>query len=276
MPQITSDNLDETIQINEMIAKEVNAHVQFIEKRRIKWKFLPIEEQAYAILTEHHLIEVPIPDEDWGGAIRTFGNGKIMPIINTAQPRIYQYFIYWHEIFHLTENEAMNKYSTNYEISTKFDIRERKADYFASQMIFGDSDLYDYYFSLHDDDFIVKIAHCMKSFKAPYKAVLIQLYQIARQKDQPSLQSMIKSKFDYQPNFQQWCALFQQHALDDALIRPSLVLNLSPIKIAIQQEIDRHPDVELYRENLALIETWEKMYKEVQQREKERWNEELC
>ncbi|WP_322925277.1 hypothetical protein [Paenibacillus campi] len=188
MPQITSDNLDETIQINEMIAKEVNAHVQFIEKRRIKWKLLPIEEQAYAILTEHHLIEVPIPDED----------------------------------------------------------------------------------------FIVKIAHCMKSFKAPYKAVLIQLYQIARQKDQPSLQSMIKSKFDYQPNFQQWCALFQQHALDDALIRPSLVLNLSPIKIAIQQEIDRHPDVELYRENLALIETWEKMYKEVQQREKERWNEELC
>lgn len=74
----------------------------------------------------------------------------------------------------------MGSHLEDYEITIEFDLNERKADYFASQMIFGRHDLYDYYLSLRHDDFLVNAAHCMKSFKAPYKAVLIQLYQIAK------------------------------------------------------------------------------------------------
>ncbi|MDT3428714.1 hypothetical protein J2Z22_004307 [Paenibacillus forsythiae] len=263
--RITSGNLDETIERNEQIAKEVEAHIQFIERWRIKWKSLPIEQQGLEILREHNLIEVPIPDENWGGAIRRFGNGWMVPIINTAQPRLYQYFIYWHEIYHLTEQEEIKRHQENsYEITTEFDLNERKADYFASQMIFGYSDLYDYFHSLKYNDFLIKVVHCMKSFKAPYKAVLIQLYQMAKKSNNDHLQTQIKLHFDKQLATNEWSAIFQEYSLDDTLMKPSLVINMSSIKQAIKEEIERHPDVELYKDNLKVVMGWEEKYKAIQ------------
>lgn len=269
--RITSENLDQTIERNEQIAKEVEAHIQFIDKRLIKWKSLPIEQQALEILKEHNLIEVPIPDENWGGAIRKFHNNKRVPIINTAQPRLYQYFIYWHEIYHLTENDEMNLHNEeSYQISTEFDLNERKADYFASQMIFGNLDLYDYFHSLKHDDFLVKVAHCMKSFKAPYKAVLIQLYQMAKKNHNHQLQTAIKFYFDKRLSTNEWSVIFQEHSLDDTLIKPSFVTNLTSIKQAIKNEMEQHPDVELYKDNLKLVMEWEEKYKAIQRELKER------
>lgn len=271
--RITGENLDETILRNERIDRQVQEHIRFIERRLIKWKSLPIEEQALSILKEHNLVEIPIPDDNWGGAIRKFHSDKVVPIINTAQPRIYQYFIYWHEIYHLTEREELSIHSDeNYEISTEFDLNERKADYFASQMIFGYSDLHDYCYSLKYDDFIVKIAHCMKSFKAPYKAVLIQLYQIAKKNQNEQLQRTIKLYFDKQYTIQDWRVVFQEYALDDNLIKPSYVTNLNSIINAIKSKIAQHPDVELFQDNLKVVKEWEAKYKNVQRELKERYD----
>lgn len=272
--RITSENLDLTVQRNEQIAREVDEHIKFITKRLIKWKSLPIEQQALEILKEHNLIEIPIPDNNLGGAIRKFPNGEKVPIINTAQPRLYQYFIYWHEIYHLTENEELHQHvEDSYDITTDFDMNERKADYFASQMIFGYSDLYDYFNSIKESDFIVKIAHCMKSFKAPYKAVLIELYQIAQKNHNEPLQNQIKIYFDKTWTTEQWSMIFQDYSLDDSLIKPSYLTNLNPIKESIEQEIRQFPDVELYRDNLNLILEWEAKYRAIQKELKGRMNE---
>lgn len=271
--RITSRNLDETVERNEQINRQVQSHIHFIEKHLTKWKSLPIEEQALGILKEHHLIEIPIPDVDWGGAIRKFHDDKVVPIINTAQPRVYQYFIYWHEIYHLTESEEMLVHkSNNYEITTEFDLNERKADYFASQMIFGYSDLYDYYHSLDYKDFITRAAHCMKSFKAPYKAVLIQLYQMAKRNQNEQLKNQIKADFDRQFTVKEWAAIFQEYALDDTLIKPSFVTNMNAVINAIKSQIEQHPDVELFRDNLNVVRGWEDKFKQVQREEKERFN----
>lgn len=267
--RITSVQLDETIALNTQLERQISEHISFIEKRLIKWRSLPIEEQAYTILKGHDLIEIPIPDENWGGAIRKFSNGKMVPIINTAQPRLYQYFIYWHEIYHLTEDDEMMEHGVDYEITTEFDLNERRADYFASQMIFGRHDLYDYYHSQKHDDFLVRIAHCMKSFKAPYKAVLIQLYQLATYNKNDRLQEQIKLYFDKHWSVQEWSTIFQENSLDDSLIQPSLITNLSPIKQAIQEEITQHPDVELYRDNMKVVVQWEKTFRGVQKELKE-------
>jgi hypothetical protein len=263
--RITSDNLDQTIELNEQIAKQVEDHILLIEKRFIKWQSLPVEEQALEILREHHLIEVPIPDENWGGAIRKFFNNTMVPIINTYQPRLYQYFIYWHEIYHLTEREEMDTVHTNgYEITTEFDLSERKADYFASQMIFRRSDLYEYYHSLgSDDDFIERIAHCMKSFKAPYKAVMIELYQLAQRHRNTNLQKNIKEYFDFRLQPPKWEIIFQENSLDDTLMKPSYVTNLNHIIKTINKEIMNHPDVDFYKENLRLVKEWELKFKKV-------------
>ncbi|AIQ54778.1 hypothetical protein [Paenibacillus sp. FSL R7-0331] len=259
--RITSSNLDETIERNAQIHNEVKAHISFIEKRLIKWRSFPIEQQAFEILKEHQLIEIPIPDLNWGGAIRKFPNCHNVPIINTAQPRVYQYFIYWHEIYHLTESEELKLHGNDYDISVEFDLTERKADYFASRMIFGDGDLYDYFHSLEYEDFFVKIAHCMKSYKAPYKAVLIQLYQLAKKNQNQAVQELVKSHFDKQLTTQTWESLFQEYSLDDTLIKPSYVTNLNAIKGPIKEEIKQHSDVELFAENLRVVEEWEKEFK---------------
>lgn len=260
--RITGDNLDETIECNGIIREQVLKHISFIEKRIIKWQSLPIEEQALEILREHDLIEVPIPDENWGGAIRKFPNGKRIPIINTAQPRLYQYFIYWHEIYHLTEDEEMEIHNqNNYEISIDFDLNERKADFFASQMIFKNSDLYSYYNSLKKDDFMFRISHCMKSYKAPYKAVLIQLYQIASGYNDNHLRETIREHFDRKYSIGEWSSIFQQYALDDNLVKPSFITNLNTILDTIKDQIKIHPGVEMFEDNLNVVAKWEAKYK---------------
>ncbi|MEK4518096.1 hypothetical protein NSS64_22645 [Paenibacillus sp. FSL H8-0122] len=270
--RITSKNLDETVELNLKIERQVEEHIAYIDKRLIKWRSLPLEEQAYEILKEYNLIELPIPDENWGGAIRKFSSGLTVPVINTAQPRLYQYFIYWHEIYHLTEHEEMGSHLEDYEITIEFDLNERKADYFASQMIFGRHDLYDYYLSLRHDDFLVNAAHCMKSFKAPYKAVLIQLYQIAKKNRNESLQQQIRLYFDKHWSMEEWSAIFHEYALDDSLMKPSLIINLNPIIVAIREQIEAHPDVELYQENLRVVEKWAGKYSAVQKELKEHLN----
>lgn len=267
--RITRENLDQTIYTNEQIADQIIDHIHFIEKRLIKWQSLPIEEQAFEILKEHNLIEVPIPDENWGGAIRKFSNNKMIPIINTYQPRLYQYYIYWHEIYHLTEREEMQTvHKDGYEITIEFDLNERKADYFASQMIFGRTDLYDFFHSLNTNDFIERIAHCMKSFKAPYKAILIELYQIANKNNHTQLQDEIKKNFDLRLKPTEWEIIFQENGLDDSLIKPSYVTNMNAIIKTIQQEIKKHPDIQFYKDNLNLIKEWEQTYKNVQREAK--------
>ncbi|MEZ0118540.1 UNVERIFIED_ORG: hypothetical protein ABRZ91_002497 [Heyndrickxia coagulans] len=116
--------------------------ISFFSIHLAKYEIHSPEKQALQILKKPLLIQLPIPDPDWGGAIRELPNGEKVPVINTAQPRLYQYFICWHEIYHLTED---NLPVVSHEISTEFDLTERKADYFASQMLIS-KDLYPYFY----------------------------------------------------------------------------------------------------------------------------------
>jgi hypothetical protein len=163
----------------------------------------------------------------------------------------------------------------DYEISTDFDLSERKADYFASQMIFGSYDLYDYFNSLKMEDFIFRVSHCMKSFKAPYKAVLIQLYQAAKINNNDSLQEHIRNYFDRKFSVQEWSGIFQECALDDSLVKPSLITNLNPVICAIKERIKLHPNVGLYEDNLRIVLEWERKYKTIQREMKESLDGEL-
>ena len=77
--RITSEILDKTIEMNEQTTKQVEAHIQYIEKRLIKWKSLPLEQQALEILKEYHLVEAPIPDEHWGGLFESLAMAVWFP-----------------------------------------------------------------------------------------------------------------------------------------------------------------------------------------------------
>jgi hypothetical protein len=259
--RITSENLDETIRINKMIEKEVKRHIDILEHHFKKIRIFSPEKLAFHILKEHNLIQIPIPDEDWGGAIKELPNGFRLPVINTAQPRLYQYFIAWHEVYHLTEEQNQ---SLSHDISTEFDMNERKADYFASQMLLG-PDVYDYFHELQTDSFIERAAYCMETFKAPYKAILIQLYELSIKFNNIELQTEIIRHFNTKITTRQWEELFQTLSLDDSLVKPTYIIDFGPLKMKVNKKAERHTDVELYQENKDFLQTLESKLLKVKQ-----------
>src|SRR5690625_5766535 len=62
--RITSDVLDQTINRNKEIKQEIERMVHYINTRYKEVNILSPEKQALQILKEHHLIQLPIKDED--------------------------------------------------------------------------------------------------------------------------------------------------------------------------------------------------------------------
>ncbi|MFC7393028.1 hypothetical protein [Scopulibacillus cellulosilyticus] len=253
--RITSKNLDETVKLNRQIENEIQRHLKFTHRFLAKYDIQSPEKLALQILKDNYLIQIPIPDSDWGGAIRELPNGKKIPVINTFQPRLYQYFIYWHEIYHLTE-----EFSNSHEISTEFDLTERKADYFASQMLIS-KDLYNYFFALKQTEFIDKVAICMDTFKAPYKAILIQLYESAIEYENKRLQEIIKTNFDLSLSIESWEKLFKKLSLDENLVKPSFKVDFGLLKYEVNQ-VDTSDD-RAYIETKEFINALEQKYLQV-------------
>ncbi|RBP00014.1 hypothetical protein [Rossellomorea aquimaris] len=253
--RITSTNLDETVRLNQQIDHEVQRHLQYMHMFLAKYNIQSPEKHGLQILKDHYLIQIPIPDPNWGGAIRELPNGRKIPVINTSQPRLYQYFIYWHEIYHLTENS-----SNVHEISTELDLTERKADYFASQMLIS-KDIYRYFLDLRQTEFVHKAAICMDTFKAPYKAILIQLYESALEYHNKELQEDIKINFDLSLNTEAWVEIFQQLSLDENLVKPSFKVDFGRLKHEVD-EVNITGD-RAYNETKDFIYGLEKKYSQV-------------
>ena len=89
--------------------------------------------------------------------------------------------------------------------------------------------LYKYFlsnhYSLDDEDFIDRVIKCMDVYKAPYKAVLIELFQEAVTKYKNiDLKEKILQHFDNKP--EDLVQKFTDLGLDSELVKLSYVLNL--------------------------------------------------
>ncbi|WP_242945705.1 ImmA/IrrE family metallo-endopeptidase [Anaerobranca gottschalkii] len=228
---ITSNNLEQVVEKNNLIKDDILRLINDFIVRFNKSRVMGQDKLSFSVLRENHLIQIPIDDEYWGGAIITKGSIKI-PVINTAQPRVYQYFVAWHEIYHLFYDPNLREATHN--IAVDMDLNERRADYFAAKMIFGN--LYDYYYSLDDEDFIDRIIKCMDVFKAPYKAVLIELFEEAVTKyNDLDLKEKILANFDNKPK--SLVQKFIDLELDAELVKPSYVISLGGLEKKIQSVI---------------------------------------
>ena len=98
--RITSNNLDQIIKINRSIEGDIQHCINEIYRRYNNTRINSPEKLAFKILNDYNLIQIPIEDEYLGGKVEVRNNKKI-PIINTSQPRVYQYFIAWHEVYHI-------------------------------------------------------------------------------------------------------------------------------------------------------------------------------
>lgn len=183
---------------------------------------------------------MPIEDKFWSGAIFV-KKGKIIPVLNTALPRANQYFAAWHEIYHL----IFDKVSFDHFIEKENTMEERKAECFAASILLSGIDRY--FIELPDIDFVSKIFHCMSAFQAPYKAVLVSLYEYAIQSKNETLAKKIKEVFDLE--FEDMPQRFQELGLDDSLVKPSYVINISALRERIRKSKSSNPELNYHKDN---------------------------
>lgn len=242
--RITASNLDEVIAMNEAIEKEMTEKVSLIWAEHNPMQINSPIQLALQILKEYGLIQLPIDNHYLSGAIFV-RDGKRIPVINTALPRVNQYFTAWHEIYHL----LFDRYSFDHLIKAETLMEERKAEYFAALMLLGK--LMPYFEGLRDMDFQSKAFQCMNAFQVPYKAVLISLYESATKSGNMTIAEEVKRNFDVQ--ITDIARNFRDLGLDDSLVQPSYVVNVSSLQEKINTTIQDEPEVEYHKDNEAFL-----------------------
>lgn len=241
---INAENIDLVIKKNCEIKGEVLAQAIKLQTNPTIMKVASAPQLALLILQEFGLIQIPIKDKFWSGAIFV-KDGKIIPVLNTALPRANQYFAAWHEIYHL----IFDRVSFSHFIETDNTLEERKAECFAASMLL--SGVYRYFTELPEMDFISKVFHCMTTFQAPYKAVLVSLYEYAVQSENEKLCCRIKEIFDLQ--FDDLPDRFRILGLDDSLVSPSYVINTSSLRERIKKSKDANPELHYHKDNEVFL-----------------------
>ena len=108
-----------------------------------------------------------------------------------------------------------------------------------------------YFTELPEMDFVSKIFYCMSTFQAPYKAVLVSLYEYAIQSENEKLCRRIKEVFDLQ--FEDFPDRFRKLGLDDSLVSPSYVINTSFLQERIKKTRDLNPELYYHKDNEAYL-----------------------
>lgn len=238
--RITAANIDLVIKKNQEIREEVSEQAMKLQMNPAIMKVASTPQLALLILQGFGLIQMPIEDKFWSGAIYV-KDGKIIPVINTALPRANQYFAAWHEIYHL----IFDTVSLDHFIESDNMMEERKAECFAASMLLTGVDRY--IIELPEMDFVSKIFLCMSVFQAPYKAVLVSLYEYAVQSRNEILGKKIKEVFDLE--LEDLPQKFRLLGLDDSLVRPSYVINTSSLQERIKRSKTADPELDYHKEN---------------------------
>ena len=222
---ITAENIDLVIKKNCEIKDEVLAQAIKLQTNPTIMKVASTPQLALLILQKFGFVK----------------DGKIIPVLNTALPRANQYFAAWHEIYHL----IFDRVSFDHFIETDNTLEERKAECFAACMLLNGVDRY--FTELPEMDSISKIFRCMATFQAPYKAVLVSLYEYAIQSENEKLGCKIKEVFDLQ--FDDLPERFRILGLDDSLVSPSYVINTSYLQERIKRGKDTNPELNYHKDN---------------------------
>jgi hypothetical protein len=241
---ITASNIDVVIKMNEQIADEVSKQALKLQTNTSILRVASMPQLALTILQGFGLVQMPIEDKYWSGAIYV-KEGKIIPVLNTAIPRANQYFAAWHEVYHL----IFDMVSLDHIIKNDNIIEERKAEYFAACMLL--QGVGRYYAELPDMDIVSKVMYCMSAFQAPYKAVLISLYEEAVKSGNDRLKDNIREAIGLKIDDIE--DRFISLGLDKSLVMPSYVVNLSYLQERIQKKELANPELRYHDDNDAFL-----------------------
>jgi Zn-dependent peptidase ImmA (M78 family) len=254
MPELTAAHLPVLLDQNKEIYHEVESVVRKYFRDHFQRGWTIVEGTQKWIEDNHHLLQAPIQDASLGGFIY-FQTTRHICYVNTWQPRVYQNFMILHELYHLLTGTGLTTQQPLHLVEPDMDesMDERKADYFASLLLIDGNDLKEFVSSLKDRRLEEVVFYCMARFGAPYKAVLIRMFEL-NLLSSDNLITMFDNKYEYEIEF-------DKIGIDKACIQRS---NL--IKFDRLEEIMAEHDLPETAKRLNL-ETFQAVKKYFQQQE---------
>lgn len=236
---MTAQNMDSVIRKNRNIGKEIAVHALKMQANPSIPQIPFSPQSAFFILQKYGLLRVPAEDVVWSGAVYV-RSGKVIPVINTAKPRAEQYFAAWQEVWYLLYSERTGDCLFGSNLADE----DPRSSYFARYMML--SGVEDYFLELPDMDFLSKILCCMSAYQAPYREVLVALYECAVRNGNERLMIRIRDVFDREPR--DLPERFRTLGLDDSAVRPSYVANVAALQERIRERRRKEPESEYHRE----------------------------
>lgn len=180
---INKDNVGHIIDYNKQYLPKIKADLDFLKSSGdplIASK--PLEYMKTYLFEHAHVIEFPVKNKDYGGLI-FYHNQHFYIQINTAQPKVYENFMWAHEFYHFYfDREKIRKKEENFiVIDSVFDEKERLPNLFASESLINSFVLERKYHSLkkaYKNDHLAEIVmNLIPVFELPYKAIAVKLAQ---------------------------------------------------------------------------------------------------
>jgi len=214
---IKRQQLESIISLNKEIHEEISSIVER-DLAVYSQDGINIAESVALHLNEKcEFIQIPLEDKKIGGLMIKKGN-NFYCMINTAQPRAFQNFVYLHEFYHLHHHAEEKIHLIQNSVENETNLDERKANYYASLMLLNKDILRrQYYYLSKDRDYDLKtcIYFLMNLFKTTYKTIIIRLYEIKCIEDF----ALLHDNFSY--DFEEASSKFNALGLDRSIIEPS-------------------------------------------------------
>lgn len=180
---INKDNLEQIITYNQKYLTTIKNKIELLKSSGdplIASK--PLEFIKTYLFENAHVIEFPVKNKDYGGLVY-YHNKNFYIQINSAQPKIYENFMWAHEFYHFyfDQQKIKNREENFILVDSIFDEKERLPNLFVSEFLINDFVLERkfnaYKKEYQNTDLVDIVINLIPVFELPYKAIVIKLAQ---------------------------------------------------------------------------------------------------
>src|SRR5690625_4038102 len=179
---IDKDNIEKVINYNKHYLQDVKSKIEMLKSSGDPLIASKPLEFIKTFLNENAcVLEFPIKNWDYGGLVFYY-NKNFYIQMNTAQPKVYENFMWAHEFYHFYfDKEKVKKKEENFIlVDSIFDEKERLPNLFAGELLINDYILERKFNAINKEGNLSLeniVINLISVFEVPYKAIVIKLAQ---------------------------------------------------------------------------------------------------
>ena len=179
---INKDNIEQVILFNQQCIQMMNEKIHTLHALGDPLIFSkPLEFIKTYLYENSHVLEFPINNLEYGGLV-FYHHQHFYIHINTAQPKVYENFMWAHEFYHyFFDQQLIKTKEENFVlVDSVLEEKERMPNLFASEFLINSFVLerkFCYLQKEYDHHIINIVMHLMSVFELPFKAIVVKLAQ---------------------------------------------------------------------------------------------------